>query len=398
MAVLEELKTIEPIPLDFYNNNIRVINAKQLDTKSRYIKISCTEHGKKVILNPQTMTAYIATQKPDGYYILNECQILDEGNLLVELTQQMLAVPGKSEVQVILISGAESGDATIPGIEVTDDGNGNVTVTSIDSFVQSVYESGGSVLSTMSFYLNVFPIGIDSKKIESSYEYNGLIDGLQRLNTTKIKMEALEETLTENEQERILNETERESAESTREIAESQREINVQNTIQECNQKVNDAVTECNTATSNANTATSNANSATTNAVTATNNANTATSNANTAANRANTAAEQCEGIIEGSNLIFQSEKGAANGVATLDADGKLPTEQLPNLKNGSTIQQTVDNLNNNLNTHNHDSRYYTETEINEKITALPKIYYGTADPDDSVGKDGDVYMKIIVE
>ena len=66
--VLEELKTIEPISLDFYNNNIKTINAKQLDTNSRYVKISCTEHGKKIALNPQTMNAYLTSKKPDGFY------------------------------------------------------------------------------------------------------------------------------------------------------------------------------------------------------------------------------------------------------------------------------------------------------------------------------------------
>ena len=57
----------------------------------------------------------------------------------------------------------------------------------------------------------------------------------------------------------------------------------------------------------------------------------TAIANAEAATNRANVAAEACEGIIEGTGLIPSTEKGLAGGVASLDENGKVPLEQLPN-------------------------------------------------------------------
>ena len=363
---MEELKTIEPISLDFYNNNIKTINAKQLDTNSRYVKISCTEHGKRVVLNPQTMNAYLTSKKPDGFYVIHKCEILDDGTLLVDFLQQMLAVAGKSKVDILIVSGAISDDVLVDGMIITDDGKGNVTTNfNLDDFVQSIYNSGATVLSTMSFYLNVLPSNIKEANIESSYEFSALVNGLEQMNTVEIHMKALDELLTENEEIRLSNETERQNAEVARVNAENLREENVQAVIDRCNVAVSDA----NTATSNANNATTKANQATQNANTATQNANTATSNANNAAKNANDAAALCESVVDGSGVVLKTD--VANNLTTetegkvLDAlQGKLLLEKI------DTLQQVINNL--------------------------PKIHHGTGEPNNSLGKDGDIYLQII--
>lgn len=56
----------------------------------------------------------------------------------------------------------------------------------------------------------------------------------------------------------------------------------------------------------------------------------TAITNAERATERANHAAEACEGIIEGTGLIPSTEKGRANGVATLDENTLIPINQIP--------------------------------------------------------------------
>lgn len=70
----------------------------------------------------------------------------------------------------------------------------------------------------------------------------------------------------------------------------------------------------------------------------------TAVANAEVATNRANVAAEACEGIIEGTGLVPSTEKGASNGVATLDENSKVPLEQLPDIDaktlNGKTVNE----------------------------------------------------------
>ncbi len=44
--------------------------------------------------------------------------------------------------------------------------------------------------------------------------------------------------------------------------------------------------------------------------------------------------------------------------------------------------------------THNHDEKYYTESEIDAKFNAEADIYSGTTDPSSSLGKNGDIYLK----
>ena len=279
--------------------------------------------------------------------------------MLVDFTQQMLAVAGKSKVDILIVSGLTNDDVLVDGMTITDDGQGNVSTNfSLDDFVQSIYNYGATVLSTMSFYLNVLPNNIKEANIESSYEFSALVDGLEQMNTVEIHMKALDELLTENEEIRLSNETERVNAENLR-------EENVQTAIGNCDV----AASNANTATSNANNATNRANQATQDANTATQNANTATSNANEAAQNANEAAALCESVIDSSRVVLKTD--IANNLTTeivgkvLDAtQGKLLFEKI------EALQQAISNL--------------------------PKIHHGTGEPDNSLGKDGDIYLQII--
>lgn len=56
----------------------------------------------------------------------------------------------------------------------------------------------------------------------------------------------------------------------------------------------------------------------------------TAITNADQATTRANRAAEACENIVAGVGFIPITDKGATNGVAPLDENGKVPVEHLP--------------------------------------------------------------------
>lgn len=123
---------------------------------------------------------------------------------------------------------------------------------------------------------------------------------------------------------------------------------NMQNIVDVAGKKLDD----CQTATVSANTAaqsvtealstievaTINANEATNNASSAISNANIATSNANEATDRALAAAIACEGITDRTGLVLATEKGASNGVASLDADGKVPKTQLPEITSSNIV------------------------------------------------------------
>ena len=261
-----ELKTPYKISLDFYIRKIITVNAKQLDSDSRVINITCTENGKKFFVDSSTTSAFVRYKKSDGHSVLNQVDILSDGTVNLELSQQMLAVEGRQLVDIMLINKSEI-KVFIENLSLADDGEGNVTIVdyeteiktndmNIEEIMKAISENGIKVLSTMSFYINTEGITIDSLKIESSYEYNALIEGLG-------KMVAVEQRLVHVEE-------------------------NAENAIQECN-----------TATESANTATSNANTATTNANNATTQAKEATNNADKATQEAQIATEACQEIIE---------------------------------------------------------------------------------------------------
>lgn len=73
------------------------------------------------------------------------------------------------------------------------------------------------------------------------------------------------------------------------------------------------------------------------------------TTQASDAATRANNAAQECEDFLSniGNNtdFVYSSEKGVANGIATLGADGKIPSHQLPDNLNGGGENSSIEGL-----------------------------------------------------
>ena len=113
------------------------INAKQFDTNSRFIEVTCTEKGKKYVLNSDSITAFIRYQKADGYYAFNKAnEITADGTAIFELTQQMLAVTDKTTADIMIIDTPDFSLETIADIE-------------------DIYQNGASIISTMSFYINI---------------------------------------------------------------------------------------------------------------------------------------------------------------------------------------------------------------------------------------------------
>lgn len=108
-------------------------------------------------------------------------------------------------------------------------------------------------------------------------------------------------------------------------------------------------------------------------------NTSTAIKNAEKATDRANLAAQGCENIIAGTGFIPIAEKGIANGIATLDENGKIYQSQIPSIDsdmlNGQPSefyakQEDIDNIingvdvvGNALNLDGHDSSYYATAD-----------------------------------
>ncbi len=288
----------------------------------------------------------VYVQKPSGKEIYHYCYLAN-GEVVVQPTMQMLAEVGQNIGQLQIIKN-------------------HVTITSYP------------------FYLEVERNIVYSISITSMDEYL-ILDDL--INTCRIKIneiQTLNELLTTQESQRVTAENERNTseinrnnAEVAREEAETKREQDTANAIQNCTDTVNgfietgqqsidealeSCITSINEAIDNCETATTNAENATDQCVTATNQVTEAINTCNTVINScenataaANQAAELCQGVIDQTGVVLQTEKGTENGVASLDENAKILTEQMPY-----------------------------------------QIYYGTTAPSSSLGNNGDIYFMII--
>ena len=156
-------KIYTEINMDFNNIKYILVNAKQYDSKSRYIKITCYDDNKLIKLAKNANSAFIRYSKSDGFGVFNTCEITDDGKIIVELTEQMLAVSGTSIADVMIV----------------DNANGNPTV---DDTGSVVVPENSSVISTMNFYVNVIENPLDNSQVESTYEFSALNDLLKKAN------------------------------------------------------------------------------------------------------------------------------------------------------------------------------------------------------------------------
>lgn len=154
------LEITKNINIDFYDKKYTMINAKQYDSDSRWIAITCYNQGSIYNLSANKHSAYVKYRKADGHGVLNYCRINHRGEILVELTEQMLAANGICYVDLVIVN---KGSAIV-----------NVDTGEIITVDDS------PILSTMAFCVNVYEATVENPEIESSYEYDALNDLLQR--------------------------------------------------------------------------------------------------------------------------------------------------------------------------------------------------------------------------
>lgn len=154
------LQTTTHINVDFCDKKYILINAKQLDKNSRFLSITCYHHGEAYPINAGEHSAYVRFKKPDNNSVFNFCDINNKGKIIVKLTEQMLASDGICYVDLVIIN---KGDANV------DINTGEII--NIDN---------ASILSTMVFCIDVSETAVSNSEIESSYEYNGLNDALEK--------------------------------------------------------------------------------------------------------------------------------------------------------------------------------------------------------------------------
>ena len=156
-----DLQTTKQINIDVSKHKYISLNAKQYDRNLRYILITCYHNDEFLPINKNTCFASVRYRKPDNYGVFNTCQITEDGKIIVELTEQMLAVAGLCYADVVVhenmslsVNIVENADGTV---EIIDTGN-------------------SGIISTMTFVVNVYEAAFDNEEVESSYEYNALND------------------------------------------------------------------------------------------------------------------------------------------------------------------------------------------------------------------------------
>lgn len=153
------LQTTTNINVDFYDKKYILINAKQNDKNSRFLSVTCYNHGEPFALS-STHSAYIRYKKADEYSVLDSCTI-DKGKVIVELTEQMLAASGMCYADLIIVEG------------------GSATVNADTGVITGI--NGSSILSTMTFCIDVSETAVDNSDIESNYDFDGLNETLDEM-------------------------------------------------------------------------------------------------------------------------------------------------------------------------------------------------------------------------
>lgn len=152
------LEVVKNIDIDFYDKKYILINAKQLDNKSRQLLVTCYNQGTIIPINEGEHAAYIRYEKSDDYGVFNECKIKGIGKVLVEFTEQMLASDGICYADLLIVN---KGDAEVDS-----------------ETCEIVIKNDACVLSSMTFCIDVSEIPVANSEIESSYEYNAFNQSL----------------------------------------------------------------------------------------------------------------------------------------------------------------------------------------------------------------------------
>ncbi len=355
---LSEKYKIPVISVDFLNHSYHTVQSKQLDN-SRYLICTLTENGIPRGVKPDEI-ARLRLEKPDKTYVYNECETIEDGRILVTLTEQILAVNGKAQCDIQLTS------------------------------------ADGIIYSTKNFIIHIDSTPYPLDAIKSSDEFDALNDIIAREGERIKIVEELEQTVTENEAVRNENENDRISSENIRKANETARQnqedarqanenIRIAN---ENSRKANETVRQTNETNRETNTAT-------------------AISNAEKATKKANDAADDLQNKLNQHHFVLTEDKDVAGGVPSLDNNKKVPVNELYEATTSSKgITQLTDSVSststttaatpnsvktaydkavssgNDVKTHNSSSTAHTD--IRNLISALTTRLNTLADSDDT--------------
>ena len=181
------LDVTREIEVDFYDSKYICINAKQYDNVTRFLLITCCNQGEPIAVD-SNCNAYIRYRKADDLIVLNNCIITDDGKVLVELTEQMLAAEGICQCDIVIY---RIDNVITKVVTEIDTSTGSEEVgTGSNGSTSGLYSSDDNmtILATMTIYINVKPSAIDSLEVESSNEFNTLTAALSEVKNNYVSI------------------------------------------------------------------------------------------------------------------------------------------------------------------------------------------------------------------
>ncbi len=312
-----DLQTTRQLNIDVSNHKYLSIDAKQYDRNLRYILITCYHQGSFLPINKNTCFASIRYRKPDDWGVFNTCEITEDGKILVELTEQMLAVSGLCYADVVIHENMQL------KVDIVENADGSV----------EIIDTGNSgVISTMTFIVNVREAAFDNEEVESSYEYNALNNLLtearrnydtvmESCNASEANAKTSEANAKTSETKAKTSETKAKTSEDNALISETKAKVSEDNAkTSETNAKTSETnakTSETNAAASEtkAKTSESNAKTSETNAKISETNANVSEANAKTSEANAKTSETKAKTSEDNAKYYYELSASVAEGL-----------------------------------------------------------------------------------
>ena len=124
--------SIPEISVDIWKDKYVHLSTKQMDN-ARYILITVTDNliQKKIDLSS---TVNVRIKKPDGKAIFDEATIIEDGRVLVKLTDQIVAVSGCAEMDLQIQNGGNVISTNIIHLDILSTPYPNSTIISTNEF------------------------------------------------------------------------------------------------------------------------------------------------------------------------------------------------------------------------------------------------------------------------
>lgn len=241
------------------NNNFVQIPTVQGDGNNvRGFEVELISNNVQYVVDKENTIVAIAGTKPDTKQVLNECQVTEEGFILVDITSQMSAVPGRGDYSIMLMDRLTNSQLkSFPFYILTTESFNAAQITSSSEFqllTEKTTKAENAIINANKAIENVNSIKDEVERAEE-----------ERKNSENLRVEAeLSRVQADTSREERFNSQLEESQEviDRHEQSIEEYEEMVRESINNNEEMVRNAIATTTEATQNANTATSDANKA----------------------------------------------------------------------------------------------------------------------------------------